>query len=731
MRLPDWMRAAAVLALLALPAAAADYYAAPDGTPGGDGSREHPWDLATALKPHPAIKPMDTVWLRKGLYRGNFTSRLRGAPGAPVILRASPGERVVLDGAEDPRRDVLRVEGEWAWYWGLEVINSHPQRTVGTPGSNTGEDRGTGVSVWGPQIKIINCIVRDTGSGIGFMRAAVEGEIYGTMIFNTGWRAPDREHGPGVYTQNKDGWKKIRENIFFNAMRHNMQLYGSDATFLDNYLISGNVNFNGRWLMGGGGPMRNMVFEENYFYRSIAEFGYLNKRNEDLAVRGNYLPWAVWILGWNRIELKGNTVFFPGRGGPALIIESHLPSLLAESKISANTYIVADPAQPVAEVTRIAADQSKATTGYNLKQWQSGFGFDLDAKLVTYARGTPDQPHVFVRRNHFEPDRAHVVIYNWPRRPEVEVDLAPMNPQEGDRWQLKNVQNLAEDGLSGVYDGKALKVRMTGWTAAPPVGETEPVAPVTFPEFGVFVLTLDRARPAASRSGADETLPYGAPGSIVTTHADGIAEGDWVADWSTGADTLGGVSVHLRDSAGQERLARLIAVSPGSVSYAVPDDLASGPATVTLLTAGGRIDGGGLFLRAAAPGLFTLDGKNGGPAAGYARLSGPADSVSVQPLSSCSPEPCRVLPVDVSAAQQDPLVTLFGTAFRHAPPGAQLSAAIGGSPVEFVGVQPDEAYPGLDLIHLRIPKSIPHRGPSPLRVTLDGQASNTVTIGLQ
>src|SRR3990170_4383037 len=91
-------------ALLALPpaplsAAAARYYGAPGVRSGGNGSMERPWDLATALAHPAAVKPGDTIWIRGGTYKGAFTSRLAGAPDAPIVLRQYPGERVVVDGA--------------------------------------------------------------------------------------------------------------------------------------------------------------------------------------------------------------------------------------------------------------------------------------------------------------------------------------------------------------------------------------------------------------------------------------------------------------------------------------------------------------------------------------------------------------------------------------------------------------------------------------------------------
>jgi hypothetical protein len=74
-------------------AAAKEWYVAPDGTAGGDGSRERPWSLEAALKPDPRIQPMDTIWVRKGVYNGAFVSRLKGAPtGADIVQSRLTGQ---------------------------------------------------------------------------------------------------------------------------------------------------------------------------------------------------------------------------------------------------------------------------------------------------------------------------------------------------------------------------------------------------------------------------------------------------------------------------------------------------------------------------------------------------------------------------------------------------------------------------------------------------------------
>src|SRR4051812_21852730 len=100
---------------------ARDHYASPDGSASGAGELSDPWDLATALA-HPAsVQPGDTIWLRGGVYRGTFASRLEGSPSRPIVVRQYPGERAVIAAAGAAEGSALDVRGGWTWFWDFEL----------------------------------------------------------------------------------------------------------------------------------------------------------------------------------------------------------------------------------------------------------------------------------------------------------------------------------------------------------------------------------------------------------------------------------------------------------------------------------------------------------------------------------------------------------------------------------------------------------------------------------
>src|ERR1039457_2528509 len=108
-------------------AGATDHFAAPTGSPTGDGTIAHPWDLDTALgspsgsQQPAAVKPGDTIWLREGIYipatDNGYISHVTGTPGSPIIVRNYNGERAPLQAGTNAY--VLAMYGSDTWYWGL------------------------------------------------------------------------------------------------------------------------------------------------------------------------------------------------------------------------------------------------------------------------------------------------------------------------------------------------------------------------------------------------------------------------------------------------------------------------------------------------------------------------------------------------------------------------------------------------------------------------------------
>ena len=437
---------ALVLLLAAAPCFAAEYFVSPAGTPGGDGSKARAWDLQTALAQPAAVKPGDKIWLLGGKYVGAFESRLKGASAAPITVRQAPGERATIDCVSE-KSALFSVSGEWTRYWGFEVMSSNPKRRTETTGSAPAEINRGGVNCQGANVSFINLAVHDGSNGFGFWSGGEGGEIYGCIIYNNGWEAPDRGHGHAIYAQNRTGTKRLVDNVMFNQFCYGVHAYGSSRAFLSGFRVEGNVSFNNgaaknpaslapAILVGGGSPSERIEVIANCTYSTgyggaALQLGY-GASNKDAVVKDNYFVGGVSMRKWEKLAVTGNTFI----GG---------------------------------------APQVDAAAG----DWRAS---------NTLVAGRPTGVKVIVRPNVYEPGRANVIVYNWDKQSAVDVDLSKVL-KVGVKFRIVSAQDFfGEPVLAGAYDGKPVRLPMKEYRAVPPIGKEQYVPPATGPEFNVFVV---------------------------------------------------------------------------------------------------------------------------------------------------------------------------------------------------------------------------------------------------
>ncbi|MCP9496172.1 MAG: hypothetical protein MSG64_17120 [Pyrinomonadaceae bacterium MAG19_C2-C3] len=413
------------------------FYAAPSGAANGDGSFARPWDLATALNQPSAVKPGSTIYLLGGTYYGAFSSRLTGNAQAPITVRSYPGEWAVLNG-HGYIADTLTVKGSWTHYRNFEVTNTDPDRT---------RERPHGVYVIGANTKIINLVVHDTGVGIGFWSAAINAELYGNIIYNGGWDASDRGHGPGIYTQNQTGTKRIVDNMIFNQFSHGLQIYGSTTPYLDNYYVEGNAMF-----MNG----------------TVSQFGFQSNM----------------IIGGGRIaqnhQYVGNMTYFtPNLGGRGINIGYRQGTNNAELR---DNYLAGGT--PVERGTSPGLTMSGNTLYGTLNSLNSLFPDNTYHAPTSRPTGTK----VFVRPNRYETGRANIVVFNWNLAPTVDVDLSGVL-EVGSYYEIRNAQDYFSSPVYvGIFDGQPVPLPLGNLTVAQPIGNRILAKPTGL-EFNAFVVT--------------------------------------------------------------------------------------------------------------------------------------------------------------------------------------------------------------------------------------------------
>jgi PKD repeat protein len=405
------------------------YYVSTAGSPSGTGASDRPWDLQTALKHPTAVRPGDTIWVRGGTYRGTFQSYLDGTASAPIIVRAYPGERATID-----TDAAFNIEGSasYTWFWGLEFMSSDPNRISSQTGSQPTDitRRASGITIRASTgIRIINCIVHDFGNGIGWWVQAVDSEIYGTVIYNNGWQAPDRGHGHGIYSQNQNGLKVLEDTYSFSNFGMNAQMYGSEAAYAWNYRLTRNAFFRPGELSSTGGTYNLIVGLSN---PPVGRFGADNLVLEHNAVRGAQLGHMSVNIGYG--STNGTLTLGPG-----------------------NLWY----------------------TGVELRGWQTVIG-SVDP--------APPTLQVTVRPNRHEPGRANVTIANPGLLSHAAVDLSGVL-NVGDNFEVLDAQNYyGSPVVSGTYSGGTVNFPTNLTAVAQPIGNAPKAAVHTGADFNVYVV---------------------------------------------------------------------------------------------------------------------------------------------------------------------------------------------------------------------------------------------------
>lgn len=253
-------------------------------------------------------------------------------------------------------------------------------------------------------------------------------------------------------------------------------------------------------------------------------------------------------------------------------------------------------------------------------------------------------------------------------------------------------------------------------------------------ERGVFINRgLVAATPFAGISAASyATSGPLAAASIVSGFGVNLAATTEVAASLPLPTELGGVTVRVRDSAGVERLAPLFFISPLQVNYLLPDGLAEGTATVTLVNTDQSIALGMVQIAAVAPGIFTVTQDGLGYPTAYTERYRNGQNLGAELVAERDAQGnWNARPIDLGAQGDEVFLTLFGTGVRGRRSLAGVTAQVGGVsvPVEYAGAQGQ--YAGLDQINLRLPRGLAGCGEVSVVLTVDGRQANAVKVGFR
>jgi hypothetical protein len=375
--------------------------------------------------------------------------------------------------------------------------------------------RGTGVNVFAPRTKFINLTIHDVATGIGFWQGAVDSEVYGCIIYHNGVVDTQRGHGHGLYIQNQTGTKLIENVITFNNFSTGMKAY-TEGGYIIGINFKGIISFNNgspgafpgtpahntptffrvsNLFVGSKGTSGDRIsVTGSYLYHqpgtmvnlSNLGLGYAPVTHKSLTVKDNYIMGGhagLTVDKWDTATVTGNTIYVTD--DPTSSTDNYVASV--------------DTRAPAATVwdNNTYYDESEGGGQYafwfgNFTRWfETHFenfkalsGFDRNTR---YQRGRPTGLKVAVQPNKYEAGRAHIAVYNWNGAASADIDVRSILTV-GRPYEVRNVQHLLTGPvLTGVYDGKPLRLRLDDTQVTAPWGHVF-TPESTSPEFSAFVL---------------------------------------------------------------------------------------------------------------------------------------------------------------------------------------------------------------------------------------------------
>ena len=272
-------------------------------------------------------------------------------------------------------------------------------------------------------------------------------------------------------------------------------------------------------------------------------------------------------------------------------------------------------------------------------------GFSTDDQSVYFsANPDPTQQWYGVNIYRFTPATQNLVnLTNTINQWNEHSDLSP------DGTKIVWVSSSGIQLVSGnektdywIMDSDGSNKRRLTWFNTPgfPESQTAPVAPATSawsPDGSQFlgyvvtdnfgnagpIVNIDLVAPGTPVSGASfQTGPL-APSSVVSFFSRNMSETNVAAPSLPLETELGTTTVTLKDSTGAQLAAPLYYVSAGEVNVYLPDQIALGPAVMSVYRDGFLVASGNLTVQEVAPSLFTANASGTGVAAAtYIQVAG-------------------------------------------------------------------------------------------------------------
>ncbi len=230
-----------------------------------------------------------------------------------------------------------------------------------------------------------------------------------------------------------------------------------------------------------------------------------------------------------------------------------------------------------------------------------------------------------------------------------------------------------------------------------------------------------------------------APMSRLTIEAPDLAASALSAEGLPVAGPLGGVTVLFRGLAGQaEVMAAISAVGPNFVDLIVPPETAAwmvdgkAETTIAVTTHRGQLLRDVVTIVPATPAIFSANGDGAG--AGLATFTRTTEdgTVTSAPSFQCGDEPgtCAPVAIDLGPETDQVVLRLTASGLRQFTDPAALAVRIGEETGEVIAIEASPTSGGVELVTVRLPRSLIGKGELDITLGADGKTSNAVKIAI-
>lgn len=176
--------------------------------------------------------------------------------------------------------------------------------------------------------------------------------------------------------------------------------------------------------------------------------------------------------------------------------------------------------------------------------------------------------------------------------------------------------------------------------------------------------------------------------------------------------------------------APLYFAAPGQVNFVVPQSVPTGTVPLVLTRPDGSRTTTSIGVQPVAPALYSADASGTGVAAAVAWTLDAGGQATLIPVFSCTADGCVTSPIGLPS--QGPVyLSLFGTGVRNRSSLAAVHVSLGGKPLIVLYAGPQNQYPGLDQINVRLDQVLRGLGERDVTLSVDSVPANTLRLNVR